>query len=221
MINYIQYINSHGAIKTKRVVRSVVGNKTKFTISGIQEKFFILSLFQNNIRVFGLELEGIENDDQLAFLNTDIFDLEFIPKFAYFNSETTLVFFVENDYVSLQSSALQFYQKTNEYLFFESYCKTLGIPFLITPFLVHKGTSVYSTEIANLGNDLYYCHVPDSCNIALTLRHVYSGANPVAARDSMSIFTTLVPLDYLADMPSFCLVGYKAVFETPLYSAID
>nr|WP_315160313.1 hypothetical protein [uncultured Flavobacterium sp.] len=90
-MNYIQYLTKNGLIKTKQITSVDSGLRTVFLIDNIQEDFFILALFENNIKISGLEFDSSENLDQLAFINSDIFDISTISSTNFFNEQTVVV----------------------------------------------------------------------------------------------------------------------------------
>lgn len=90
-MNYIQYLTKNGLIKTKQITSVDSGLRTVFLINKIQEDFFILALFENNIKISGLEFDSSENLDQLAFINSDIFDISTISSTNFFNEQTVVV----------------------------------------------------------------------------------------------------------------------------------
>lgn len=90
-MSYIQYLTKNGLIKTKKITSVDSGLRTVFTIDKIEEDFFILALFENNIKISGLQFDSLENLDQLAYINSDIFDISAISSTNFFNEQTVVV----------------------------------------------------------------------------------------------------------------------------------
>ncbi|MBF2709247.1 hypothetical protein [Flavobacterium soyangense] len=107
--NYIQYLTNKDIIKTKEVVFFNNGVNTTFTVSGINEDFFILSVFQNNLRVLGVGFDDIENNDMLGFLNSDILDISLIPRNSFLSSQTVVTMSYNNKYVETQKLGEPFF----------------------------------------------------------------------------------------------------------------
>jgi hypothetical protein len=145
--NYIQYVNELGKVQTKPVQFVNDGENTRFIVQGIKESFFILGVYQNNIQVYGVGFDDIENNDMLAFINSNIIDLDCIPTNAFLNSEQVVTMSYNNDYVKNfqkpeavpqqnPSGSESGSQKTNERLYFEEYLKNQypSKTFQIVPF---------------------------------------------------------------------------------------
>lgn len=97
--NYIQYVTRLDVVKTKAVIFTDNGINTTFKVEGIIEEFFILAVFQNNLRILGVGFDDIENNDMLGFLNSESQDLSLIPKNAFLNSEQIVTMSYNNAYL--------------------------------------------------------------------------------------------------------------------------
>ncbi len=96
---YIQYLTRSGLVKTVEVERVEEAQFVKFTVSGIQEEFFLLNLFDNNKKIDGLTFDNVQNLQMLSFLNSDFQTVEVIPDNFYMNAFDVVV-------ISLDRSAL-------------------------------------------------------------------------------------------------------------------
>ena len=81
---YIQYVNENGHVKTVEVEKQVQGSEIIYTTPSMVENFFILSLFDNNERVYGLTFGNYQNIDALGFLNSEFQTIEALPPSGYF-----------------------------------------------------------------------------------------------------------------------------------------
>lgn len=134
-MNYIQYLTKNGLIKTKQITSFDSGLRTVFLIDKIQEDFFILSLFENNIKITGLEFDSSENYDQLAFINSDIFDISSISSTNFFNEQTVVVLSYLNPSINNNNN-----NTLSHYFLINGVYKTLelnALPDLAKNFLVY------------------------------------------------------------------------------------
>lgn len=97
--NYIQYVNKNGIVKAKNVVFDKGEETTTFTVSGIDEEFFIFAIYENNIQRFCVGIENLENTDMLGFINSNMVDLSCIPEYAFLQPQTSVEFSYNNEYV--------------------------------------------------------------------------------------------------------------------------
>lgn len=201
--NYIQYVNQFGVIKTKSVVFTKGLINTTFQVSGINESFFILAVFQNNIKVNGVGFDDLENNDMLAFINSNLFDLSTIPSNAFLNSEQVVTMSYNNEYIKGLSSYVPL--KTNELIYFESYLKVThpNSTFIIQPFVQSYDLN---TGISYDQTILFYAK-----NYGAPVS-IYNTASQIMVQ-SLShewlIFNSMYPLG--GNENSFTVVGYKAL----------
>ncbi|RTY69692.1 hypothetical protein [Flavobacterium sp. LB2P53] len=124
--NYVQYVSRSGIVKAKSVVFYDDGEITTFEVSGINEDFFLLAVFQNNIQRYGIGFENFDNINMLSFLNSNVVDLGSISDNSFLNSEQVVVMSYSNKYVSFQKDGFLPNKnqdvKNNEYLFLKDYC---------------------------------------------------------------------------------------------------
>jgi len=104
--NYIQYLNLKGQVKTKSVTFVKNDTNTTFEVSGIIEEFFILAVFENNIKKSGIGFENIDNIDMLAFVNSNFFDVNLIPQNHFLPSEQVVVMSYNNEYNNTKSNVI-------------------------------------------------------------------------------------------------------------------
>jgi len=97
--NYIQYVNRNGIVKAKNVDFVNDGTTTKFTVSGIDEDFFIFSVYENNIQRFCVGIENLDNTDMLGFINANMVDLSCIPEYSFLTPQTSVELSYNNEYV--------------------------------------------------------------------------------------------------------------------------
>lgn len=98
--NYIQYVTRNGSVKTKSVVFVKNDINTTFEVKGIIEDYFILSVFENNIKKTGVGFENIDNNDMLAFINSNLFDINTIPQNSFLSPEEIVVMSYNNEYLN-------------------------------------------------------------------------------------------------------------------------
>lgn len=221
--NYVQYVNELGKIQTKPVLFLNDGVNTTFVVQGIQENFFILGVYENNIQRYGIGFDDIENNDMLAFINSNIIDLDCIPPNAFLNSEQVVTMSYNNDYVkqektgsSPQSSGSV--QKTNERLFFEEYCKQICEGVVIVPFSrnLEDGQGVYPIDYER--NVLFYARATRFANY-FTMDYQKTGislAPQIPVTDNNHVFTVLY--NPSGQHVQNCeVIGYKAIFPMDLW----
>lgn len=124
--NYIQYVNDLGRIQTKSVLFEVGNHDTYFTVEGINEPFFILSVFENNLKKEGLGFVNLDNELMLSFINDSNVDLSNVPKTAFFNPLQKVVISYSQTYLKTLTSSVDplvpqlvrdvDYKRPNEYL---------------------------------------------------------------------------------------------------------
>jgi hypothetical protein len=80
---YVQYVTKNGHIKVKELDRSVEANEIIYNLSGVQEDFFLLGLYDTNKRVLGLTFGNVQNLDMIAFLNSEFQSIDALPEMAF------------------------------------------------------------------------------------------------------------------------------------------
>jgi hypothetical protein len=79
-MNYFQYIDSTYAVKVKEFAPSEGGYK----VEGIENDFFILAVFIDNVRVLGVEFNGLDDINMLSVVNdANIVDLNTISENSF------------------------------------------------------------------------------------------------------------------------------------------
>lgn len=158
--NYVQYVNLNGKVKTKSVVFQDNGENTTFQVKGIIEPFFILAVFQNNLKVVGVGFDDIENNDMLGFVNSNFVDLDTIPNNAFLESEQVVTMSYNNEYLKRNLNPQPDPQEVkplvlrdNEYLYFQAY---------LDDYVGRGNYSIYpyqniGTGVALFGKHVYYC----------------------------------------------------------------
>lgn len=206
--NYIQYVNRFGVIKTKSVVFSKGNENTTFEVSGINESFFILAVFQNNIKVNGVGFDNLENNDMLAFINSNLFDLSTIPSNAFLNSEQVVTMSYNNAYISSLSlnNSLSF---CNEYLYIKSYLDYYfdGIPYQLEPI------NILTNNIELDVYTIYYLKKADNQILIGKVNHLYQNQSYYIENSKHCIFSSCkyADLQYIG-----ALTGYRATFQIPV-----
>lgn len=151
--NYIQYLTKKGIVKTKSVTFTKNYFETTFEVSGINEDFFILSVFENNVKKSGLGFQNLDNPDMLGFINSNFFDINLIPDNSFFPAEQIVVLTYNQEYLR---TASEYVTSLNpEHAFLLSFCEK-NYPaktFYIKPF--YHGWDI-AHQITNPNNNLLY-----------------------------------------------------------------
>jgi hypothetical protein len=212
--NYIQYVNEFNKVQTRPVTFVDDGENTRFVVQGIKENFFILAVFQNNIQVFGIGFDDIENNDMLSFLNSNIVDLDCIPNNAFLNAEQVVTMSYNNDYVKEQKNPQpdpqpteHIPQRDNEYLYFNEYLKRL---YGDDNYRIYPYQSI-GTGIGYFGKHVYFCK--HSGNYDVLLRNQMHNADFVTKSDSHYMFTSAQTVQ--GNQTVF--QGYKAILDVDPY----
>ncbi|MDI5888741.1 hypothetical protein [Flavobacterium yafengii] len=215
--NYIQYVNEFGKVQTRPVQFNDDGVNTTFVVEGIKENFFILGVYQNNIQVYGVGFDDIENNDMLAFLNSNIIDLDCIPNNAFLNAEQVVTMSYNNDYVKNfqkpvtapdPEGGVNLTQKTNERLFFEEYLKE---KYPLYEFVI-KPISYQSSELQGSNRVVYYV----KNGSFMTAGHnecEFIGASFLYQHDNFVLLTTAQSTNNEGQN----FVGYRAFSNEPLW----
>jgi hypothetical protein len=241
--NYIQYVNEFNKVQTKPVSFVDDGENTRFVVQGIKENFFILAVFQNNIQVFGIGFDDIENNDMLSFLNSNIVDLDCIPNNAFLNAEQVVTMSYNNDYVKEQKNPPKelenpLNQMHPDELYLYKLCKK-GYPnktFTIVPFSF--GWDLDRNIYNPLNNKLFYCKVVGSSEFTVARVNNWGLCNdiPVATpfywqpdSEQMLMFNQLLSSTgnnfYGISMVTpaetrLSVVGFVAVFQEPVFEFV-
>jgi hypothetical protein len=210
--NYVQYVTKSGIVKVKDVERQVDGNLIIFNLDSIPEDFFLLGLYADNKKLTGLTFQNVANLDMLAFLNSDFQTVELLPEIAFFSAYQFIA--IAYDLTNELQSTFQFQQKTNELVFLESYLKTeplfFGIKYTIYPFIKNFQAGVGTISPDNV--TLYYCRLSNSEGSDLSNGVTVDNFVFMNPNNEYHLFTDVFTFEYKTQ-----LVGYKVVFETPVY----
>ncbi|WP_395048383.1 hypothetical protein [Flavobacterium sp.] len=200
--NYIQYVTKLDIVKTKSVIFEDNGTNTTFKVQGIIEDFFILSVFQNNIRVLGVGFDDIENNDMLGFLNSESQDLALVPRNAFLSSEQVVTMSYNNEYLKEEKNKL----KTNEEIFFKEYLQMMypNKKYIIRPFI--RTTS----EIPEQSNRVYYCTVFGAISVS---NREHATVSVQTQTHNYQIFASLQ-----SQVGVISFLGYEAVCETEFFN---
>lgn len=156
-MDYIQYITSSGRIKTHDVVFVDVGFRTEFEVKGILEDFFILSVFQNNKKLTGIGFLNIVNNDMLGFINSDLVDVNLVPNFAFFSSESIVKLFFTN--ISYKQSLENFqknYSPTKAFIFGDNQLVQLPIKHFVGVKILNDSDYMRTYFISSAGGYRQY-----------------------------------------------------------------
>lgn len=212
--NYIQYVNERGKVQTRPVQFNDDGVNTTFVVQGIQENFFILGVYQNNIQIYGVGFDDIENNDMLAFLNSNIIDLDCIPNNAFLNAEQVVTMSYNNDYVKQQKNPqpdiepiIPISQRDNEYLYFNESLKRL---YGDGNYTIYTFQSI-ATGVPYFGKHVYFCK--HSGYYDVLMRNQMHNADFLVNNDSHYLFTSANTV--LGNQTVF--QGYKAVLNVDPY----
>lgn len=151
--NYIQYLTKKGIVKTKSVIFVKNYYETTFEVSGINEEFFILSVFENNVKKSGIGFQNIDNVDMLGFINSNFFDINLIPDNSFFPSEQIVILTYNQEYIRTASDYVNALNPDHAYLL--NFCEK-NFPaktFYIKPFF-HGWDTAH--QINNPNNNLLY-----------------------------------------------------------------
>lgn len=235
--NYIQYLTKKGIVKTKSVTFTKNYYETTFEVSGINEDFFILSVFENNVKKSGIAFQNIDNVDMLGFINSNFFDINLIPDNSFFPSEQIVVLTYNQEYLRTATEYVNALHPDHVYLL--QFCEK-NYPaktFYIKPF--YHGLD-YLHQINNPNNNLLYfarvvgivtSFVSVLDNIGLSnqessLSMFYHSAGGSVASSTPFLFNRLVfstgsnfagittptPLSTYAQV-----MGYVAIFDEPVF----
>lgn len=86
--DYIQYVVPNGSIYAKPVIRIEARNELLFLVDNINDNYFIVALFVDNVQVNRVSFVDVQNVPMLAFINSNNVDLDVIPQDAFFNAHT-------------------------------------------------------------------------------------------------------------------------------------
>ncbi|WP_343591643.1 hypothetical protein [Flavobacterium sp.] len=108
-LNYIQYFDDKGNLKTKEVLLSQTTIDAvvydMYTLSGIETPFFIASLFRDGIKLTGVSFYNRSNVDMLSFINDNSTnDSSFLQENMYFVAYDTVIMYVKNTIPKFTSS---------------------------------------------------------------------------------------------------------------------
>ena len=237
--NYIQYVNKNGIVKAKNVVFENDGTTTRFTVSGIDEEFFIFAIYENNIQRFCVGIENLENTDMLGFINANVVDLSCIPEYSFLPPQTDVEFSYNNEYVrnnkfgespeSVGSSDLPLATDTDDLKYIKSLMKTLYpantftyIPYFISydnqlpnrweqPNAYPVNSSTCFWMYINCENDVY---LENKLSTHRNLAGDYVELNTTYGRDLPYLFTGFQTGE---GNPPIWGHGYKIVSNNPLW----
>lgn len=215
--NYIQYATKLNIVKTKSVVFVDNGINTTFRVEGIIEEFFILAVFQNNVRILGVGFDDLENNDMLGFINSELTDLQLIPQNAFLASEQIVTMSYNNEYLKSLSNSVPNSNSKNKHpqlLFLESYIESdPNLQAIIAGGVTYKINPIVKTVLAGaflppINTTLYFCNFSLTGNHILDLGYteiiVYNGEHKLFI--STGIF------------PNNCqIVGWEVVFSFPIH----
>lgn len=110
-LNYIQYLDDKGALKTKEVLKSeTVIDAVQYdlyTVSGIDTPFFIASLYGDGNKLTGVSFYNKSNIDMLGFINdSSSNDASFLQLNMYFVAYDTVVLCVKQLITNAVSSVV-------------------------------------------------------------------------------------------------------------------
>ncbi|MFV5699002.1 hypothetical protein ACM55H_11600 [Flavobacterium sp. ZT3R17] len=202
--NYIQYLTLSRIIKTKSVTFVNNGTTTTFVVNGINEEFFILSVFQNNLKVSGVGFENFDNTDMLSVINDNFMDVDLISDSSFLTPLQSVTMSYNNEYVKNQKNPKpDLVLRDNEYLYFKAYLdfKFPNNPYEIQPFMRN------STGISLDPYKLYFCK--NSGYYDTLIRTDYLNSDSLILNDSHYLFTS--SFTQLGNQSVF--QGYVAVFE--------
>ncbi|MFV8389801.1 hypothetical protein [Flavobacterium sp. LB1P71] len=102
-MNFIQYLNENQQIKTLSVVSDPDNYDTSlesFIVSGINESFFVLALFLDNVKQSSVDFVNNPNIEQLSVINDTFTDLGTINFNAYFAPQTVVKISIKKEYIT-------------------------------------------------------------------------------------------------------------------------
>jgi len=88
--NFIQYVNDKNQLKTFPIVLIDNGINVSFSLSSINEPFFITKIFKNDLPFYGFAFDNITNADQISFINSEVFDISSVPSRGHFQPFTVV-----------------------------------------------------------------------------------------------------------------------------------
>lgn len=235
--NYIQYLTKKGIVKTKSVLFTKNYFETIFEVSGINEEFFILSVFENNVKKSGIGFQNLDNPDMLGFINSNFFDINLIPDNSFFPAEQVVVLSYNQEYLRTATEYVNALHPDHVYLL--QFCEK-NYPaktFFIKPFL-HGLDNLHQINNPNnnllyfgkvVGSDSYYVSVIDNVGLSnlessLSMFYHYAASHPANATSFLFnrlVFSTGSNFDgipYTTNMQTYAQVmGYVAIFDEPIF----
>lgn len=158
--NYIQYLTRNGSVKTKSVVFVKNDTNTTFEIKGITEEYFILSVYENNIKKTGVGFDNIDNIDMLAFINSNFYDINTIPQSSFLSPEEKVILSYDNLYLKESNITFDLQKLLKNIISIPTKgvilpnvhnSDVIGLSFLVD----QDFCTVFSISINNLGERLY------------------------------------------------------------------
>ncbi len=183
---YIQYLNKNGNVKSVEVDRQVEGSLIIYTTPKINEDFFVLGLFEKNLRVFGLTFMNVQNLDNIAFLNSDFQSVDAIPEISFNLANTEIAIVKDTQNYDINFS-LPFNEKklyTNEELFVTQFFNRLsegdlgGVPInkTIQPFAHYVSDFEVDTVLfqSPIMKKLFYAKIDQNTGSNLKLKNKFT-----------------------------------------------
>ena len=124
-MNFIQYLNENNQIKTVGVLVDAAETNfalSSFIVSGINENFFILSLFLDNVKQSSVDFPNSPNMEQISVINDTFTDLGTINLNSFFPSETVVKLSLRKELI------VKGFQKPVIYPFKKPFFKDQNIP---------------------------------------------------------------------------------------------
>lgn len=233
--NYIQYLTKKGIVKTKSVIFVKNYYETTFEVSGINEEFFILSVFENNVKKSGLGFQNIYNPDMLGFINSNFFDINLIPDNTFFPAEQIVVLSYNQEYLRTATDYVNALNYEHAYLL--NFCEK-NYPaktFYIKPFF-HGWDNANQINNPN-SNLLYYAKIISAGNTLVSVLQDIGLSNQEAC---LSLFYHTVTLNgayflfnqlqsstgsnfagitaVTAANAFVPVLGYVAIFDEPIFA---
>ncbi|WP_310560621.1 hypothetical protein [Flavobacterium sp.] len=225
---YVQYINKTGRIKVKELERQVEASEIIYNLSGIDEDFFLLSLFDNNQRVLGLTFGNVQNLDMISFLNSDFQSVDALPEIAFLtaNQYVSIVKDTTNYDINFQVIPPVTKLYTNEELFLKQHYDNSDMLFyanlprvgaVLTPFsYVIKDAAdlfIFDDTALQIPENLFYCKVFSQVDVRFLNQlslHTPDQINTFLAKNDWVLFTKLAR--FVGDVPLVYPIyfsGYK------------
>jgi hypothetical protein len=200
--NYIQYLTRNNKLKIAPLMINDNSNGrvgSVYISTLIQEEFFIVAVYYNNVQTFGLGFDNLENDPMLAVINSPFTDVSLILEQDFFPPLTPVVFSCNR--INMDGTGERLWmdraQKTEQYLDFEEYLN-YHYPtnaYIIRPF--QHGLALNFQINPSPNNMIFSAMLEDSTLIMKTIpslnRRLFLGSNDSRSqpKKGVAIFHTL------------------------------